>query len=163
MPTTIGGLSSLRKLFLEYNHLESLPSQIVELKKLLVLILHNNNLKTLPVELKEMRHLLRLSLQDNPLDEATLNTIKNEGALALLKPTDVNERYDIGTISGTGTLRKYDTFRRNARKSVLPEAHEAPAAMTSTSTSTSTSTVASTPSAPAQTSLKAATISGTLF
>ncbi len=42
LPAEIGGCTSLRKLYAEYNRLSSLPPEFAKLNNLVVLILHHN-------------------------------------------------------------------------------------------------------------------------
>eukprot|EP00013_Stygamoeba_regulata_P005514 CAMPEP_0177637074 /NCGR_PEP_ID=MMETSP0447-20121125/4778_1 /TAXON_ID=0 /ORGANISM="Stygamoeba regulata, Strain BSH-02190019" /LENGTH=1732 /DNA_ID=CAMNT_0019138979 /DNA_START=143 /DNA_END=5342 /DNA_ORIENTATION=+ len=126
LPSEIGRLSHLRKLYAEYNLLEALPAEIVNLRMLVVLILHHNALSQVPPALREMTNLLRLSLKNNPLDAETQSIIDNQGALALLRATEVPPGQRIGTMrlsaaSGGSTRSRQarDTLtRRRSRNSL---------------------------------------------
>jgi len=67
LPESIGNLTSLKKLYLNENHLKTLPDTIGTLSSLKELYLNNNNLTSLPESLENLSKLERLSLEGNNL------------------------------------------------------------------------------------------------
>ena len=68
LPRQIGLAKSLKRLFLNGNHLSKLPPEIGELNNLEYLNLHRNNLFSLPSEINQLQNLNVLILSFNPID-----------------------------------------------------------------------------------------------
>ncbi|MFX0182008.1 MAG: hypothetical protein ACFE95_02905 [Candidatus Hodarchaeota archaeon] len=69
LPTVIGGLSELEKLYLRYNALTTIPEEIGLLAHLQELDLSHNRLVRLPATIGEIPHLHALFLNDNQLEK----------------------------------------------------------------------------------------------
>jgi len=69
LPTSIGGLTSLKNLNLQMNKLEELPEQFSELTKLEELDLWNNKLIKLPESIGKLSKLKDIDLKSNSLEE----------------------------------------------------------------------------------------------
>ena len=73
LPTVIGGLSELEKLYLQYNTLTTIPEEIGLLTHLQELDLSYNQLVRLPATIGEIPHLHTLLINDNQLDKLPLS------------------------------------------------------------------------------------------
>ena len=67
LPTEIGKLVNLKKLYLNHNQLSSLPAEICKLVNLQYLFLNDNQLNSLPEEISKLVNLQVLHLEDNQL------------------------------------------------------------------------------------------------
>ena len=67
LPSEIGKLKNLQVLYLRFNKLTTLPPEIGELENLRTLYLRNNKLVTLPPEIGELSNLRTLHLRNNKL------------------------------------------------------------------------------------------------
>jgi Leucine-rich repeat (LRR) protein len=73
LPTVIGGLSELEKLYLRYNALTTIPEEIGLLTHLQELDLSYNQLVRLPAVIGEIPHLHTLLLNDNHLEKVPVS------------------------------------------------------------------------------------------
>jgi len=73
LPTAIGGLSELEKLYLRYNELITVPKEIGLLTHLQELDLSYNQLVRLPDTIGEIPHIRTLLLNDNQLDKVPVS------------------------------------------------------------------------------------------
>ena len=78
LPETIGELTQLEQLDLQYNQLTSLPESLGQLVQLRTLALFNNRLATLPDSLGQLKELSYLSLSDNELTDLPPSLIQLE-------------------------------------------------------------------------------------
>lgn len=69
LPESIGQLSYIDTLELNYNQLKALPESIVQLQNLLQLGLNGNSLKALPESIGQLSNLTQLGLTGNNLKE----------------------------------------------------------------------------------------------
>jgi Leucine-rich repeat (LRR) protein len=65
LPSEIGLLTNLQELYLNNNNLTSIPSEIGQLTNLQILWLNNNNLTSIPPEIGLLTNLQRLYLNNN--------------------------------------------------------------------------------------------------
>lgn len=68
IPASIGQLTNLKLLSLQYNELDSLPDELTDLVALEQLLLNQNNLQTLPDSLGKLKNLQVLQVKFNQLD-----------------------------------------------------------------------------------------------
>ena len=65
LPSEIGDLKELRKLYVSFNHLVSLPTSIQKLNQFEELDLSDNKLTELPSEIGDLTELRRLYVSNN--------------------------------------------------------------------------------------------------
>ncbi|CDP11094.1 unnamed protein product [Coffea canephora] len=122
IPTGLGELSRLQKLYLSSNHLHGkIPSSLGKLTLLLELKLHNNNLSgNIPTEIGQMSRLLNLSLSANNLSGSIPEQIGN---CTQLLDLNLSQNALVGNIpSQVGNLPSLATLdlSQNMLESKLP-------------------------------------------
>ncbi|MCA9071582.1 MAG: leucine-rich repeat domain-containing protein, partial [Planctomycetaceae bacterium] len=90
LPGSIGELSQLRSLYLNWNQLEVVPEGISRLQALRELQLNHNAIHELPSWLAHLKNLTWLTLDQNPLDPQAISFVKSE--LPLCK-TDLSSHF----------------------------------------------------------------------
>ena len=85
LPSEIGQLTNLKKLWLYNNELTTLPPEIGQLTNLEEISLTNNNITSLPPEIGQLKNLWILNLGDNPLSSLPpeVGQLKNLSTLSL--------------------------------------------------------------------------------
>lgn len=126
LPTSIGNLSKVEELTLQYDSLTSLPKEIGNLKQLKILNLFGNPLTTLPDELGNLENLEVLLLGRTQLQEIppVLAKLKHLKTLALDETKVQLTEADVEVIANLPNLeildlslmREYKTLPKNLAK-----------------------------------------------
>lgn len=126
LPTSIGNLSKVEELTLQYDSLTSLPKEIGNLKQLKILNLFGNPLTTLPEELGNLENLEVLLLGRTQLQEIppVLAKLKHLKTLALDETKVQLTEADVEVIANLPNLeildlslmREYKTLPKNLAK-----------------------------------------------
>ena len=109
LPTSIGNLTTLRKLYIEFNKLNTLPQSISNLQSLEQLQLNSNIFTTIPESISSLQSLNELYMNNNNITNLP-DSIKNLKALKVLSLYNNKIAALPVSIGNLSTLQKLDLW-----------------------------------------------------
>ncbi|MEJ2251221.1 MAG: leucine-rich repeat domain-containing protein, partial [Candidatus Lokiarchaeota archaeon] len=121
LPTSIGNLTSLRKLYIEFNKLNTLPQSISNLQSLEQLQLNSNKFATIPESISTLQSLKELYMNNNNITNLP-DSIKNLKMLKVLSLYNNKIAFlpeNVGDLSNLQKLDLWDNQLSSLPQSIL--------------------------------------------